>query len=456
MILNKLRKWLPMALGLAVGVFGAGTATTAAAAPATVIFVHGFMGFCEDEALGYKYWGGLDDIPAQLRAAYPDMASYSVCVGPLSSNYDRAIELFWKIKGGCIDYGANHAATHGHDRYFKNSSVARNTADTRQCPAASATAIKNRAVYPVWDEAHPVHIIAHSQGGQTARVLAQLLANGGISPESDGNLFAGNTVNARWIKSVTTISTPNDGTTLVNSITDYVPFVQTLAAGLATFVGANPLLTDFAYDFKLDQWDVPTKNASENFSDYMYRVLNNNPKKIFTDRNVRDISTFDLSPDGAMRTNDWVVDQPDHYYFSVSTRANTTGWISGWAYPRWDANPLIGLFCGPGFMGNFSSGGAPAIDTSWRDSDCVVPTRAQKAPTLRISRTAPLGTASSARTVVIKDISAGATAQKGAWNWKGTQDTFDHLDIVGWTLGWSSTDKLNWYKAHINQLRALP
>lgn len=454
MLLQTLKKSLFTALAVAVCLFaGAGQAQ---AAPATVIFVHGFMGFCEDEALGYRYWGGLDDIPAQLRAAYPDMATYSVCVGPLSSNYDRAVELFWKIKGGCIDYGANHAATHGHDRYFKNSAAARNTADARQCPSPTTTDLKNRAVYTPWDEAHPVHIIAHSQGGQTARVLAQLLANGGVSPEGDGNLFAGQPVNARWIKSITTIATPNDGTTLVNSITDYVPFVQTLAAGIATFVGANPLLNDFVYDFKLDQWDVPTKSGSENFSDYMYRVLNNNPKKIFTDRNVRDISTFDLSVDGALRTNDWVQDQPDHYYFSFSTRANTNGWISGWAYPRWDANPLIGMFCGPGFMGNFSSSTGPVIDSSWRDSDCVVPTRAQKAPTLKISRTAPLGTAASARAVVVNDISSSGAPQKGAWNWKGLRDSYDHLDITGWTLGWSSTDKLNWYKAHINQLRSLP
>ncbi|WP_338845068.1 hypothetical protein V8J88_15355 [Massilia sp. W12] len=453
MLLETLKKYLYMLLACLALCAAPGQA---AAAPATVIFVHGFMGFCEDEALGYRYWGGLDDIPAQLRAAYPDMASYSVCVGPLSSNYDRAIELFWKIKGGCIDYGPNHAASHGHERYFKNSSVARNTADARQCPSASAADSKNRAVYPAWDEAHPVHIVAHSQGGQTARLLAQLLANGGANPEGDVNLFAGHAVNARWIKSITTIATPNDGTTLVYSITDYVPMIQTLAAGIATFVGANPLLTDFVYDFKLDQWDVPTRGSGEKFSDYMYRVLNNNPKKIFTDRNVRDISTFDLSPDGAMRMNDWVQDQPDIYYFSYSTRSNTNGWISGWAYPRWDANPLIGLFCGPGFMGNYSQSTAPVIDASWRDTDCVVPTRAQKAPTLKIARSAPLGTAPAARAPRVIDISAGGAPQKGAWNWKGLQDGFDHLDITGWTLGWSKTDKINWYKSHINQLRSLP
>ena len=35
-------------------------------------------------------------------------------VGPFSSNWDRAVELFYQIKGGCVDYGAAHAAANNH------------------------------------------------------------------------------------------------------------------------------------------------------------------------------------------------------------------------------------------------------------------------------------------------------------------------------------------------------
>ena len=35
------------------------------------------------------------------------------------SNYDRAVELYYYIKGGTVDYGAAHAAKYGHDRYGK-------------------------------------------------------------------------------------------------------------------------------------------------------------------------------------------------------------------------------------------------------------------------------------------------------------------------------------------------
>ncbi|HYE85787.1 MAG TPA: hypothetical protein VEA16_05500, partial [Vicinamibacterales bacterium] len=297
--LSLLGRLLP-ALALLACLTAASPAQAAGSGKPVVIFVHGFLGFCRDEALGYKYWGGLDDLERQLDARYTDMQVLSVCVGPVSSNYDRAIELFWKIKGGCIDYGARHAAYHGHERYFKNSRQARNVYDTRQCPSPTAAEVKNRAVYPQWDASRPVHIIAHSQGGQTARMLAQLLANGGQSPEGDAGLFGTHPVSAAWIKSITTISTPNDGTTLADGIVDTVPFAQTLLAGIAAAAGASPTLSDMVYDFKLDQWDIPQRGTSESFSTYMDRVLNNS-RRLFTDLGIRDISSFDLSPNGAMR-----------------------------------------------------------------------------------------------------------------------------------------------------------
>jgi len=31
-------------------------------------------------------------------------------------------------------------------------------------------------------------------------------------------------------------------------------------------------------------------------------------------------------------------------------------------------------------------------------------------------------------------------------------DTWDHMDIIGWTLFW---DSVGWYKKHVDQLRSL-
>ena len=75
-------------------------------------------------------------------------------------------------------------------------------------------------------------------------------------------------------------------------------------------------------------------------------------------------------------------------------------------------------------------------------------TVSHKAPTWAMTS----GGAVYARPVTIKDLSHGGTPQAGAWNYKGTLGGFDHLDAVGWTLFW---DSLSWYKARVDELRAL-
>ena len=41
-------------------------------------------------------------------------------VGPVSSNYDRACELYAQIKGTRVDYGQVHSQRYGHARYGKD------------------------------------------------------------------------------------------------------------------------------------------------------------------------------------------------------------------------------------------------------------------------------------------------------------------------------------------------
>ena len=45
--------------------------------------------------------------------------AYEASISAFSSNYDRAVELYYYIKGGRVDYGAAHAARYGHKRYGK-------------------------------------------------------------------------------------------------------------------------------------------------------------------------------------------------------------------------------------------------------------------------------------------------------------------------------------------------
>ena len=68
-----------------------------------VILIHGFLGWGRNEMPGYYYWGGRTDLEAMLQESGHEV--YSVSVGPISSNFDRAIETFYQIKGGQLDYG---------------------------------------------------------------------------------------------------------------------------------------------------------------------------------------------------------------------------------------------------------------------------------------------------------------------------------------------------------------
>ena len=65
------------------------------------------MGWGREEISEKKYWGGENDIQAYLRSK--GYTVYTVSVGPISSNYDCAIETFYQIKGGQLDYGETHS-----------------------------------------------------------------------------------------------------------------------------------------------------------------------------------------------------------------------------------------------------------------------------------------------------------------------------------------------------------
>jgi hypothetical protein len=65
--------------------------------------------------LGYKYWGGFTDIQEELKNR--GYKVYSAAIGPFSSNWDRACELYAFIKGGYVDYGLAHSEKYSHRRF---------------------------------------------------------------------------------------------------------------------------------------------------------------------------------------------------------------------------------------------------------------------------------------------------------------------------------------------------
>lgn len=135
-----------------------------------IILVHGFLGAGKE-----WYWGKWKSLPNCFLAH----------VGPVSSLHDRACELFYQIKGGCVDYGQHHSEAYKHSRFGR-------TFD---------------GFHPQWDKNNPVHLVGHSFGGLTILYLQYLLQQ---------NYFYGYSTHPDWILSITTIASPLQGVELAS------------------------------------------------------------------------------------------------------------------------------------------------------------------------------------------------------------------------------------------------
>ena len=85
-----------------------------------LLFCTWILGLVGDNApaLYPNYWGGNKfKVIEELRKQGYNV--HQASVSAFGSNYDRAVELYYYIKGGRVDYGAAHAAKYGHERYGK-------------------------------------------------------------------------------------------------------------------------------------------------------------------------------------------------------------------------------------------------------------------------------------------------------------------------------------------------
>jgi len=359
-----------------------------------VVLVHGFLGFGPDRAAGsgFLYWGGYNNIADHMQRYKGPHAVYAAGVGAVSSNWDRAAELYAQIKGGCVDYGATHVARHAYPGQLQKPVGKCWAADPNNNPQDFPLAL-----YPQWDAAHPIHLIGHSQGGTTIRALVQLLEHG--SPDGDeggGELFRGGRIG--WVRSVVTISAPHNGTTLRDAVLDILPQLRaTVRSPMSDFL-----------DQQLAHWE--------------------------------------MAPDGAREFNRWALTSPWVYYFSVGTLATEAGaWCCNhtdrrlapiqnarFQYPREDMIPYFKLYAGewivpslaqPG-MGSYtqSAPGRVRIDSDWFASDGVVNTVSMRAPDGQPAR------------------DYDGTAQRGVWNFLGNYRGYDHFDILNWPNPGPSAD----------------
>ena len=70
-----------------------------------IVLVHEFLGFgpTELQGTGFKYWGGFNLVAGHMQSYNGTHEVFAAGVGPVSSNWDRAVELYYQINGGGAD-----------------------------------------------------------------------------------------------------------------------------------------------------------------------------------------------------------------------------------------------------------------------------------------------------------------------------------------------------------------
>lgn len=358
-----------------------------------IVMVHGLFGWGNDELFGINYWGGKNSLKDLLTEN--GYTVYTPTIGSISSNWDRACELYAYLKGGKVDYGAEHSKKEGHARFGRTYEGAyKELGDTDE------NGIKK------------IHLIGHSMGGETIRVLAQLLENG--DPEEISNnttdispLFTGN---HHWIDSITTISTPHDGSQYDELQEQFEPILHQFFATMAVNTGgldsSNP-----CFDFKMDQWGLK-RQPDDSFLDYEDRVCNS---QIWHETN--DLSIWDLSLEGAKELNSWVKAQSDIYYFSIACVDSHETSVTGHQVPNINMDPL--LIKSSYVMGKYTNDteGKVKVDSSWWRNDGIVSVRSAMGP-------------HEGSDDEIIDYNP-ASPVKGVWNYMGEIDNIDHIEVVG-------------------------
>jgi triacylglycerol lipase len=265
-----------------------------------IVFVHGLFGWGGDEGINRKlpYWGATTGNLMQFLND-EGFECYSGSVGPISSAWDRACELYARLTGTQVDYGAVHSARVHHRRFGRT---------------------YKKPLFDGWDPEKKIHLIGHSFGGNTIRMLAYLLTYGdadereGTDPKELSGLFTGGKED--WIQSIVTLCAPHNGTFCFDALRKYklIPLLQAIIYNGAGILGRTPAEGKIV-DYHLEQYgmsDTPGKEDAYPLRRARRQYMRNN-----------DNIEYDMSAEGAQKLNKSIKISPHIYYFSYAFNAVT-------------------------------------------------------------------------------------------------------------------------------------
>ena len=214
---------LTLVLALSLCAIPAAAADARTRSDDPVVFVHGpvRLGSARQNFQHHALLGHDHRQPAGL-SGHAGHETYAASVGPLSSAWDRACELYAQLVGARTDYGVKHAQDFGHERYGIDYET---------------------PLFEGWGTQRAVNLVGHSFGGATTRLFLEIPTNGcpgrslrpksrrcgpePVFPRRQGQLG----------HSLTAIAAPHNGTTFIEANSDFTKLAANLATGAAKAAG---------------------------------------------------------------------------------------------------------------------------------------------------------------------------------------------------------------------------
>ncbi len=367
------------------------------------IFVHGMGGWGTADPYYSEspYWGGnllpgsTDDIIRILNEE--GVKAYAPSVGPLSSAWDRACELYAQLTGTVVDYGAAHAASHRHERY--------------------GFSYEGKATMgEPWDMKEKINLVGHSFGGATVRLFASLMAYG-----SEAEIAATGDDTSEFFKgghdavhSCITLSAPHNGSQVTNYIVDTK--LPLLAIIFAIHVIGCAVGDNFnVFSFQAGHFGITPKQNEEKASFSL--------KKIWNYYKAKDNCGYDMTLKGARELNEIIKVAPDTYYYSYTTAATEPTGLFGRQAPVESVNSIFKVSSTMIALTEGFTVDGVKIEGDWAVNDGIVPLKSALYP-LCDEETA----------LDYEDsLVEGKKIESGRWYYLDTMYDMDHFDFCATT-----------------------
>lgn len=361
------------------------------------IFVHGMGGWSPSNEFYSMspYWGGglwLSDTDLIKMLHEQGVEAYAPAVGPLSSAWDRACELYAQLTGTTVDYGEAHSKAHGHDRFgFTYEPV----------------------MGEAWNLEDKLNLVGHSFGGATVRLFTSLLAFGceeeiAATGEETSELFKGG---HESIHSCITLSAPHNGTQISNMLYDLTGPYYVIVM-LYNLIGAT-LGNDFlVFSLQMGHFGL-TPKQDEKRAKFSF-------DNIWNYYQSGDNCYYDMTLRGAAELNETIKLCDSTYYYSYTTAATRTDCFGKQLiYPS--VTPIFYISSAMLRMSEGKTYDGVTIEGDWAVNDGIVPL---------ISARYPLCDEATALSYE-ESITEGKEIESGRWYYMNTLVGTDHFDFCG-------------------------